>query len=63
MNHKRTNMFGIHTILQTIQKYTLLSSQVNVNCPEFQKKFEVTATYIKDKYKHIKGSSFPLLFK
>jgi hypothetical protein len=33
MNHKQTNMFGIHNILQTIQKYTLLSSQVNVNCP------------------------------
>jgi hypothetical protein len=33
MNRKRTNMFGIHNILQTIQKYTLLSSQVNVNCP------------------------------
>jgi hypothetical protein len=46
MNHKGTNMFGIHNILQTIQKYTLLSSQVNVNCPEFQKKFKFTATYI-----------------
>jgi hypothetical protein len=33
MNRKRTNMFGIHNILQTIKKYTLLSSQVNVNCP------------------------------
>jgi hypothetical protein len=39
-------MFRIHNILQTIQKYTLLSSQVNVNCPEFQKKIKVTATYI-----------------
>jgi hypothetical protein len=30
MSRKRTNMFGIHNILQTIQKYTLLSSKADM---------------------------------